>query len=326
MWEANILYGRGRAEEVRALAKDAQQKGQEVGYVLLVGMMRLDGNKQDFEDMAVEYAVQTGNSPPVWLDEHERKQSAPEAQSKRMAVEVAGLTSEAVIETTIKMETPWAMSLDFSKVSKIDGMGLEIFHQALSDRIQRRESTRLIKIDRVLGHLIPKLKAGAYGSATALWLLCFNCLRLTGGREQFDDLVADFVEHTGEDMPVWADLRDQDEIVKNEGAAQAALPVMAVDHTMKEALGELKPDLFKELAGGGKFAQRRAAGGLFVIDFTAVRRWSIEEMWLVSQFVSLCHKEHLKLEFRHVNEILLSLMKAFALDKHVKLIVAGGAT
>jgi ABC-type transporter Mla MlaB component len=321
MWEANILFSMGRTEEIRTLAKTAQEKGHEMGYELSMALLRIDGNKQDFEDMAVEYAVQTGNSPPVWLDIHEFKKPA-ESAPKRVEIKVSSLLAENIIETTIKMESPWPLSLDFSEVTKLDAPGLDIFQESLAGRISRDEATKIKGIERILKNVTDRIKAAPAEGNKGLWAFCFNVLRLTGARTQFDDLAGDYVEKTGEDLPIWKDLREEDEI----NPPQAAQAAVTMGYDVGDSLSKVSPALLSSLSTVAEFKEAKLNGDSFHIDFSNVRRWTVNDMAHVVLLLQQAAKEKIRLDFININEMLLALMKGFAIDKRAKLVVAGGTT
>lgn len=320
LWDANILFGQNRMEEVRALARIHQEKGLESGYGLAIALLRMDGNKKDFEDLAVEYAVQTGNSPPIWLDAHDKQEKA-EAVPTRSMIKVTSLTVENIIETTIKMESPWPMTLDFSEVSKIDVSGLDIFQESLGGRIEREESTQLENVDRLLSNVIAKAKVAPYETNAGLWRFCFNCFRLMGKKDAFDDLAGDFVEKSGEDLPAWKDMRDLEDV-------RAVVPKSPVvlGFDVGEVLSVVSPVLMSRLAGLEAFKQAKSKDEQFALDFSNVKQWSIRDMAGVVHFLIECKRTKIKISFVNLNEMLFALMKGFSIDSHATLVVAGGTT
>lgn len=324
MWEANIFYGKGRIDEVRTLAKDSIEKGHDAGHMLQMALMRLEGDKQAFEDAAVEYAVQTGNSPPVWLDAHEIK-AIDDSAHKSISLTIQALTSDGIIETTIKMESPWPLTLDFSTLAKIDVMGLDIFHQALCERIKRGEETKLVGIARVLNYITPKLKEATSQSAMSLWEFCLNCYRLTGDRERFNEHAGEYAQRFDAPMPVWKDLSVQDEVPQSTVSTDKKMQPQAFVYEPKESIGEITPALAKDLLLQAGSASLIRTYGKVVVDLVAVRRWSVEEMPLVLDFIRHFAAHKIGIELHNANELLATLMRAFNVDKHARLTVAGDA-
>lgn len=320
LWDANILFSQGRIEEVRMMAKTAQEKGQTSGYDLSISLLRMDGDKEAFEDMAVEYAVQTGNSPPVWLNAHDKQEQARVAP-KRVELKVTSLLMENIIETTIKMETPWPLTLDFSQVTKMDESGVDIFQESLSARISRQESTKIENIDKILNNVIAKIKLAAYEGHEGLWTFSFNCLRLLGNRSLFDELCGDFVEKTGEDLPLWSDLRDPDDI--NPEISETSTHPVLVGFDVGDSLSEVNLNLLKRLVTNSAFNTSRKSNTPFILNFSSIRRWTIVDMAGVLMLLRQAAKDGIRFEFVNLNEMLFALMKAFAVDKQAKLAIAG---
>lgn len=324
MWEANLLFAQGRLEEVRSSARAIQEKGQEVGYDLAIALLRLDGNKEAFEDLAVEYAVQTGNSPPVWLDTHDKHEKA-DAAPKRVMIKIASLMAENIIETTIKMESPWPLTLDFSEVTKVDAPGLDIFQESLTGRISREESTMLVNTEKLVASIVSKIRQATYNGNAGLWTFCFNTYRLTGNRHDFDELTADFVEKTGEDMPVFKDLRDEEEINRVADDSQTQQSV-TMGFDVGDVLSGVCPDLLKKVYELEDFNSVRQLSQPFALDFASIKRWTIMDMSNVLQMIRQAERDKVTFEFLNLNELLLALFKGFGVEKHVRLVVAGGTT
>lgn len=323
MWEAGILYGKGRIDEVRSVAKAAVEKGMKAGFLVQLALLRLDGNKQSFEDAAVEYAVQTGNSPPVWLDAHDIKDIPETKAPQKISIAIPALTSDGIIETTIKMENPWPLTLDFSGVTKTDVMGLDIFHQALNERIGRGEPTQLVGVDRVLRSIMPKIKDSSAQSTMSLWEFCLNCHRLTGDREHFNAMASDYADRFDASIPVWRDLSMHEEEKSTDATGANKLEPDGFVFVLKESVGELTVALAKDLFQKEDSAKSLRNTGKLIVDFVSVRRWSLDEMLRVIDFIRNVSKYKIGIEFHNVNEMLASLLAAFNVDKQVRLVMPG---
>lgn len=318
MWEGNILFGLGRHEEVRSLAKAAQEKGSQGGYALLLGLKRLEGDKQGFEDLAVEYAVQTGNSPPVWLDLHDRKEIR--AAPAHVTLTILALTSETVIEATIKMESPWPIRLDLASASKWDAMGVAIFNESLSGRILREEKTILLNAEPLVARIVTKIKPQAIQDFEPVWQFCFNAMRLMGDRQGFEILAHEFLEKTGE-LPVWTDLSER-EAEDPEPTRTSARPGIKAG----DVLSVFTADFARQLAREADYAVARETDDVLTMDLAHIVRWTLADMVGLSAFVKTVAADGVRLELVNINEILLSLMHAFEIERYAKLVVAGGTT
>jgi ABC-type transporter Mla MlaB component len=318
MWEANILYAMGRNEEVKSMAAAAKDKGSDAGYQLSLAMLRMAGDKDAFEDLAVEYAVQTGNSPPVWLDVHEAPKAVNSAP-KRIGVKVASLLMENIIETTIKMESPWPLELDFSEVTKMDAAGLDIFQESLAARISREENTKLIGIEKILKNVSDKIKSAPVDGNQGLWTFCLNANRLLGAKAAFEELANEFAQKSGDDIPVWKDLRDEEEI---NPPSEAPAPV-AVGHKIGDSLSAVEPSLLRTLSTLKSFKEAKDNRTAFALDFSRIRRWTITDVASVIVFLQQGTKEGVSFELLNINEMLFALLKGFGVDKRARLVVAG---
>lgn len=321
MWEANVLFALGRTDEVKANAKALKEKSHVLGYTLTLALLRLDGDQASFRQLAEEYAENTGNSPAVWLEAHE-KSASTDAAINSTTVKISSLLTERILETTMRMDTSYPLTLDFENVTEVDSSGVDIFHESLTGRISRGESTILLSTDKLAGQISKKIRLDNYIGNPEITAFLLDVYRMTGNQHDFDELVSAGTKNDSSEKPMWSDLRDR------------ALPeffnvkesrILTKGFNIGESLAIVNPLLITSLQSNEEFQNSRQHGQDFTLDFSKVNRWTFTDMSGVLQFLRQAETIKISLKFINVNEILLALFKAFGIDKSVKLVVDGAA-
>lgn len=207
MWELLVLFGENKINDFRSASEKAKIKGGDEGYIMLLGLARIEGKQAAFEDIAVDYAVQFGQSPPSWFEGHTEHKGG---MNEFTELKIESFAVDYIIETTVKMENPRPLRMDISMVTKLDASGIDLFNESLAERLLRGDKTKLVNGSKIIDGLMAKLRAREGKPIVALWSFCFSYFRLNNLEHQFDAAAQAFVEFGGE-MPVWCNLADKED-------------------------------------------------------------------------------------------------------------------
>jgi anti-anti-sigma regulatory factor len=305
-WDAIFFLSSGRFDELVKFSIKALEKATESSYLLGLGVSRLEGKKEIFEDLAVEYAVNFGVNPPNWLDTHSK--SAVEINND-VIIHASSLSSDTIIETTIKMETPWPIRIDLSDVLKYDNLGIDLFNESMNGRLQRKEKTVIFNGQNIIDMLIKKLNQEINLEMKAGWEFVFNYYKLTGKKLEFDSLMEQFVM-VGGHLFDWDDLSEIDAVQINEKVKSKGMLV-------GEKLSILNGDFAKKILKSPLIQPLIKSGDPFIIDFAFTRSASLVDFISLSQFFKELSSSEITLHFFNVNEIIQSLFKIFGVDKKI---------
>jgi hypothetical protein len=314
-WDALMLYGEERFEEVRNLAKASVDKAGKAGYLLAIALARLDGDERGFEDLAVQYAVETDQSPPVWVAPKEEKKEGNERSAT--VVHVRAMTADNILEATIKMETPWPIVIDLGSVSKIDTTGIELFNESLTGRIERGEETGLVNAERIIDNLGERLRIANVISQPKVWECLFNLMLLGSKKEAFEKLAMDYAEKTGKRMQ-WR------ELIKSEEKPEDVAPPTGIE--AGERLSMMGGEFQKQVLAHPLTAASKLNHEPVAIDFLSTRYWSFADAAVVMDFLRTMHKEKVTVRFVNVNELLEALFRAAGIHRHVQIVAPGAIT
>lgn len=313
-WECFILFGAGRIDEFRTMAKKAKERNLHSGYTMLLGIARIDGDKSAFEDVAVDYAMQFGQSPPSWHEAHSRTNRTTESV---IEVAVASFSSDTIIETVVKMDMPRPIRLDLSQVKQVDNAGMDLFNEALASRIARGLKTRIVNGDRFVDDLELRLGASTAKLAKASWEFCFSYYRINGLRQHFERAAKKYASLGGE-PPQWQDLSEPAQDPQASQAAgngfMAPARLVGLDAAAARAL----------LASEAGARARRE--GTLVVDMVNTTSGSIFNAMDAAEFFSQLRQAGVRVQLLNVNEIFVAMFEALSIDHLVESICVPGTS
>jgi anti-anti-sigma regulatory factor len=311
LWDGARLFGDSRTDEFRSYIRKIRDTQTDSGYAMGFGMLRIDGDKDGFEDLAVEYAVNLGKSPPTWLESH----TAKEKQVDQTAiVRVKTLTQDTIIATTISLESPWPTVIDLAEVTKVDSTGIDLFNDCLSERIARKDKTRIINGEKLIRGFRDLLKTGKHNEHPLTWAFCFTYYKVLGEQAAFDGLIADYMAKGGPAIK-WSD-----ESWKDDRTIDVKI---ANGFTAGKTLSAVNIEFANRLIREGILGEAAKKNEPITVDFSSMKSGSIFDMAHINAFLKACMDHNAKLNFINVNEIIFSILKIIGVDKFVKISTPG---
>jgi anti-anti-sigma regulatory factor len=196
--EAAVLYANGdtlSAERALRASLVGMGRNERMHWWMLFDLYQLAGREQEFESIAIDYAIHFETSPPVWKA---RTEHNPQPQ-------FAGITpTEAFsgvlgphIEPQLQRLADCSASspvlrLEFGGVRGATPEGCASLQGGL--RALRRAGSELVlgSADTLVGVLRPMLVIGARGASPAPWLLLLELLQLLELAKDFDETAMDY--------------------------------------------------------------------------------------------------------------------------------------
>lgn len=310
-WDLFILFGSNRMDELKTLALKNKEKGLDSGYNVLIGLSRIEGSKSDFEDIAVDYAVQFGQSPPSWLEEHTTKKVT---NAPSLEVSISNFSADTIIETTVKMESPRLLVLNMANVQKVDASGVDLFNEALNARIDRGEKTKVINSEALVDKLIDRLKAVPGQPPLDLWNFCLTVFKLTNAKEKFDSAIIQFKNVGGTEIE-WKNLADPEEVVE----------VMKKSPNLMSntKISTMTVDWVKNYLATPVGAEARSKGEI-IIDMSGTQSGSLTDLIGILPAIQYIKDQKLKVLMINVNEIFYAMFNALAINQIVESITLPG--
>ncbi len=214
--EAAILYANGQAGAAASALKQALAESdlsgyQQLGWLMLLDLHQLTGDKAAFESLALDYAARFESSPPAWAEAAD----AAGADARQTAGAVVALPARLddsvgnridLIERG--MERRRETIVDCGPLQYADSAGaarmLALFAQA------GKAAGRHVLVVRGAQKLFDAARAaiepGRRDDSDACWMLALFALRLLGEEQAFEDLGIEYCVTFEVSPPSWEPL------------------------------------------------------------------------------------------------------------------------
>ena len=214
--EAAILYANGQAPAAAAALKQALAESdlggyQQLGWLMLLDLHQLTGDKSAFESLALDYASRFESSPPAWAETAES--GAGEARQASGSVVALPPRLDDLVGNRIDliergMERRRESIVDCSPVQHADAAGaarlLALFAQAA--RAAGRHVLVVRGAQRLFDAARAAIEPGRRDDSDACWMLALYALRLLGEEQAFEDLGIEYCVTFEVSPPSWEPL------------------------------------------------------------------------------------------------------------------------
>ncbi|MHB8848628.1 MAG: hypothetical protein ACYC43_09315 [Burkholderiales bacterium] len=210
--DAAMLYANGRIEEaINQLKLFIVQLPQEDSlWLMLFDLYWVVRRQQEFEQLAIEYAVKREKSPPVWLgDRVITPEAVPSRSNKKTAADgqlfsLKGRLDMQMADRIHLLETAAGGSvvqLDLSGITEVSAEGCTLLQKALA-KLQKQQSKLQIASGALVG-LLQQYIGRTEGNTPEQWLLLLQLYQLQGRQIEFEDLAVAFAVHFELSPPSW---------------------------------------------------------------------------------------------------------------------------
>lgn len=201
--EAAILFANDQLDAVETVLERLLAADDTRAWPLLFDLYRLQGREQDFERLALRYALRFETSPPVWRS----LAAAPDAALKDAAPTLAlptFLDTKAAAglrkALTAAASHPTVL-LDFSRIEMVDEGGADECTRILAGTRKLQCRLKVSGVERLIRLLQDLTRATR--SRPAHWLLLLELYQLLGRQVEFEDLAVDYAVHFEVSPPSW---------------------------------------------------------------------------------------------------------------------------
>ncbi|MGZ5202893.1 MAG: STAS domain-containing protein [Telluria sp.] len=212
--EAAVLYANGESQAAERALRGSligDGRNQRLPWWMLLDLYQAGGREQDFESLAIDYAIHFESAPPVWKN---RTASSPQPQFAGIAPTEAfsGVLGPHIEPQLQRLRDCSAASpvlrLEFGGVRGATPDGCACLLDGLRALRNTRSELVLGSADTLAGVLRPMLTIGDRGASQIPWLLLLELLQLTDRAKDFEETAMDFrVTFETEPPPFTAPLR-----------------------------------------------------------------------------------------------------------------------
>lgn len=210
--DAAMLYANGRSDEAINLLKMLVYRTpeEESLWLMLFDLYCMCQQQQEFEKLAMEYAVKHEKSPPIWLASRVPQTAAVPGKTGKTVASDGQLFSlkgrlDLHMGDRIKLlqeaASKGAIQLDLSGIAEVTAEGSLLLQEALV-KLQKQQCKLQIASGALIG-LLQHCVADADNSLPEQWLLLMQLYQLQGKQTEFEDLAIDFAVHFELSPPSW---------------------------------------------------------------------------------------------------------------------------
>jgi len=292
--EAAILYANGQDLPAVAVLAGAvgSDRSPDVWLMLLELYQSLD-RRQDFENLAIDFAVRFETSAPAWSDSPARKPAAKAAPATaRAAIVFKGALDIRIVpqlEQLKKLAQRHAvLHLEFDQVTSVDPSGADLILRVFAAFQKSNREVAISGAGSLADRLREAIEVGRRDASNAVWMLLLEIYRILGRQAAFEETSIDYCVTFEVSPPSWEPASPK-YVLEDQAPAPTLAdvepsieePVLAADHIRLS--GELVGKVEGELQRLTEFANEHArivvdCEQLSRVDFTAaglLLNWSV---------------------------------------------------
>jgi anti-anti-sigma regulatory factor len=181
-------------------ALEAAIRGSDLGryapraWGMLFELYQIEGRRQDFDRLAVEYAARFETSPPTWVAGDEPAAAAPKPVNKS-SVSLSGALnakSQETLKQVFKIaEKSPAVRLEVGKVTEVDEHGCGLLNAVLKQMKKARKECMLGGADKLVALVAKGTTVGERRNEQA-WMLLLDLYQHLGNQEAFEDAAVNY--------------------------------------------------------------------------------------------------------------------------------------
>ncbi len=254
--EAAILYANGQdvpAVAVLAGAVDSDTNP-EVWLMLLELYQSLD-RKQDFETLAIEFAMLFETSAPAWSDMPARKAAVKAAPPPARAAIVFKGALDVRIVPQLELLKKLAqkhpvLHLEFGQVTSVDSSGADLILRVFAAFQKSNHEVAISGAAQLAERLRDAIEVGRRDASNTIWMLLLEIYRILGRQAAFEETSIDYCVTFEVSPPSWEPASPK-YVIEDQGSVPALSeplpeePALPPDHVALsgELVGKSEPDL-----------------------------------------------------------------------------------
>jgi ABC-type transporter Mla MlaB component len=307
--EAAILYASGQADMAETTLRKILGSQDRRAWNMLFDLYRVQNREKEFEQLALDYAMQFESSPPVW------QKIGGAAKTEASSLELPRLLDKAAADKLGDELAAAAANaqtrIDFSRIEMIDEAGASECTRILEAARKAKRRLQVSGVDRLIA-LLKDLNRATH-SRPAHWLFLLELYQTLGQEEDFEDLAVDYAVRFEVSPPSWTAVQGA-EVVQ----APAAEPASTETEIEMLALaGEITPATESTLQ---KFSDYAASHDPVVVDLAQVTRVDYASVSKLISTLMQCLGSGKSITLRGHNALIHELFRVMGIDQLVQLV------
>lgn len=211
--ESAVLYASNYSDQAAALLLDYIRSFPErldaKPWLMLFEVFQIQGEKPQFEELALEFVVKFERTAPIWSD---AKVSGIQAEKTKEGVAVEGYIAltgilqgdkDSLFQNLEQVaQKGTGLRLDFARLEGLDASGSRRLMETLQGLKKSGKKVTPISVPHVMGLLKSKLGQGGEDEQ-AHWLLLLSLYQCLGRQAEFEDLAVEYAIAFEVSPPSW---------------------------------------------------------------------------------------------------------------------------
>lgn len=317
--ECAIMYANGQVELVEqmlsdAISEDMLGETSPAAWSMLFDLYQLSGRREQFEQLAIEYANRFETSPPTWADAAKPEPASGQPAGSPPLVSFGGALDAKAARITERVrklaETHPALRLEFVRVTTVDREGCRLLLALLLELQKSGHELVLVGARELAGKIRAIITVGRRDDGEECWLLLLEILRLLNCEAEFEETSIDYCVTFEVSPPAFV---APEATVTTAAAEQTASPE-AVGFQMPAVVeGRIDNLILAIVAYSDEHDPAVIDCSLLErVDFNAAGR-------LLTGLAPFCGSGK-TIEFHHVNHLVAELFKVIGLNDIVRIL------
>jgi anti-anti-sigma regulatory factor len=276
-------------------------------WFLLFDLLQIQGDRQAFDQLCVEFAESCEMSPPAWRAvSSNMRDGLPASQILALHGVLTAEEQKTLQRLDALLALPGELQLDFSRLAGCDDELAGQLAGRLSAARQAGKPLRLLGVESFLARLDERLPVGE-AKHEASWRLLLELLQRQGTQAHFEERAVDYAVTFELSPPSWDSLPLPTRVKAPAGGALKDEAFYLHGSLKNQRFDELLPVL--ELNGQP------------VIDFAGVSRMDFYSVGQLVNRLAPFKAAGKDILIRHPNHLVAELMRVVGLDKQARIII-----
>ena len=323
--EAAILYANGQDLPAVAVLSDAVQDDRDnETWLMLLELFQSLGKRNEFENLAIDYAVKFETSAPAWSDEQTHKPATKKAEpAQRAAIVFKGALDARIIPQLEKLKAlashNHVLYLEFDQVTSVDAAGAELILRVFAAFQKSNHEVAIRGAGQLTERLQAAIEVGRRDSSNAVWMLLLEIYRILGRQAAFEETSIDYCVTYEVSPPSWEPASPKYRV---EDQAVAVVPAQAAQPHDERALPPDTIALSGELLGRSEGDLQRLTAFAtdherIVIDCAKLARVDFTAAGLLLNWAVGMRGARKDIAFSHVGHLVAALFVVMGLHEVV---------
>lgn len=321
--EAAILFANGQTDLIEpvllnAIAGDALGSTPLTVWGMLFDLYQITGQRNQFENLSLEYASKFEMSPPAWRDigvADIDKATAPRTSTIPSIAFPAKLDA-GIIKQLERVKNVAEMSpvlkLEFARVTQVDPVGCGLLLSILKRLQKSGHKLILVGAPELAEKVHAILQVGRRDETEAPWLLLLEILRLLNREADFEERSIDYCVTFEVSPPAFVSPQDKVSTTHEESAASDEA---ASEHFMMPTLIDARSD-----ALGQKIAAHAHQHNPVVLDCTQLTRMDFNAAGRLFGDLMPLISSGKTIELHHPNHFIVALCNVMGMADSLRIV------